>query len=323
MSLRRSALNRTFDRHREVIEFGVTFVVLATMPLLDLIAPEIAFHAQNLVPSWLPGPSQGTVVGRSWFWLAVGMVVVGAGYAAVDDLPIRITLPGRDDVGTASVAVVGPLLVAAGYFLVVQAIGTSVADAGSWAAIPDLSLGFLWWNAVVPGTLVGLGYGVLFYGAIWGGLRETFESREVWLAITALAGLYHWFVDPIWRLARSNALLVIALVFVVGTTLAVVELSRMRDAVSIRDAVSPTSAVALVFAIFLSFTVAVDVLSGATTAGELLTAGTWFVVFAIAAWGHERTRSVWIPVVTIALFQMTILVFPHLEATAGLVATGP
>jgi len=322
MSLPRSALNRTFDRHREVFEFGVAFVVLATMPLLDLVASEIAFYAQNLVPSWLPGPSQGTVVGRSWFWLAVGMIVVGSGYAGVRGRYLR-TEPTRMDLDAVSAAIVGPLLVAAGYLLVVHAIGTSVAEAGSWAAIPDLSAGFLWWNAVVPGVLVGLGYGILFYGAIWSGLRETLGPREALLAVTALAGLYHWFVDPIWRLARSNGHLVVALVFVVGTALAVVELSRMRDAVSIRDAVSPTSAVALVFAAFLSFTVAVDVLSGATTAGELLTAGTWFVVFAIAAWGHERTRSVWIPVLTIALFQIVLMVFPYLEAAAGLVPTGP
>ncbi|WP_135661905.1 hypothetical protein [Halorhabdus rudnickae] len=320
MSLHRSALHRTVDRHRDVIEFSATFVVLAMFPLLDLIAPEIAALVGGPVPNDLPGER---LLWRSWFWVAVEMVVVGVVYAAVRDRPVHATLPSRDDLNAVSVAVVGPLLAAVGYFLVVHAIGTSVADAGSWAAIPDLSAGFLWWNAVVPGALVALGYGILFYGAIWGGLRKTLGSREALLGVTALAGLYHWFVDPMWRLARSNALLVIALVFVVGTTLAVVELSRMRDAVSVRDALTPTNAVALVFAAFLSFTVAVDVLSGATTAGELLTAAVWFIVFAIAAWGRERTQSVWIPTLTVALFQLTILALPHFEATVGVVSTGP
>lgn len=320
MSLHLPTLNRAVRRHHEAIEFAAVYVALAVFPLVDVVAPRIAFHVGSLTPDGLPG---GVLLGRSWVWLVVSMVVVGVGYATIRGLRVPTGLPDRDDAGAVAVCTLSPLLVVAGYVLGTHAIDTSVAAVESTAAFPSPGIGFLWWNVVVPGILIGVGYGVLFYGAILGGLAGTLTARESLFAITTLAGLYHWLVDPIFRLARSNALLEVALVLVVGTGLAVVGLVRMDGAASVRDALTPTRVVALALAAVLAFGVAVDVISGATTVGDLLAVTGWVVVFAIAAWGRHRTRTVWVPTATIAVFQVAVLGVPYLEASLGLVATGP
>jgi len=319
MSLHRVAPNRSLARHRDAVEFGLTYLVLATFPVLDLILPGFAANADRLAPDWIPG---GVFLSRPWFWVVLAMFAVGVGYAAVRRLRVPLGLPGRDGLDAVGVTAVAPLLIAAGYFLATHALGTSVAAVGSIAAIPNPDPGFFWWNAVLPGVLVGLGYGVLFYGAILGGFREAFDPVEALLAVVTLAWLYHWFVDPVWRLARSNVLLTVALVFVVGTTFAVVELSRTDSDGTLRGALTPTRTVAIALAAFLAFTVAVDVLSGATTPGDLLLTAAWLAVFAVAARVRERARSIWPPTLTIALFQIALLALPSLEVTAGLVAVG-
>lgn len=293
--------------------------MLALFPIVDLLVPEVAFRIEQLAPDGLPG---GVLLGRPWFWVVLAMVVVAVGYARLRDLPIRVSLPGRGDLDTVAVAMGGTLLVAGVLLLALHAVGSSVAAAASVAGFPNPSPGFLFLNAVVPGVLVGLGYGFLFYGAILEGLTSTLRSRSAFVAIVALAGLYHWLVDPVWQLPLTNFHLLFALVFVVGTSLAIVELSRMDPGARLRDVLTPVRVGAIVLAAGLSFVVAVDVLSGATSAGELLLAGGWFVVFGLGAWVRVRSGSVVLPALAIAVFQVVLLAAPSLELTWGLVTTG-
>lgn len=313
MSRQRSDDRRGSHRYPEATEFGLAYLLLATLPLLDFLAPRLAFHAGNAVPSGLPG---AIFVNRSWFWVVTAMVVLGLAAARIRGVDIPFGRPADGAGRVVSIAVLGPTLVAGGLAVVVHVpLGSSVAEAGSLAAIPDLSPGFLLRNAVVPGLLVGLGYGILFYGAIQERLRAVVGTADAVLGTTVLAGFYHWLVDPVWTLARSNLLLLVALVFVVGTALATVELSRLDGDASLRTALSPTRLVALVLAGFLAFTVLVDLLSGATTPDELVLAAGWFGVLGLGAWCFERARSVWVPVVAVAVFQTTLLALPFFEAT--------
>jgi len=300
----------------EPVEFALAYVALATLPLLDVVAPELAFHVGSALPRSVTG---AVILTRAWFWVLGGMVLVGLVYAVARGCPLRLRPPARSDWKPLVVVALGPVLVAVGLAVVVHGLlGTTVATVTSNAAIPTLTPGFLWWNVLVPGLLVGIAYAVLFQGALQEHWRGVLGPREATLAIAALAGLYHWYVDPMWRLARSNALLLVALVFVVGTAVSAVELSRLEDADSFRAILAPTPLVALALAGVLGFTVVVDVLSGATTLGELLLAAAWLGVFGVAAWEYERTRSLWIPTISVALFQIALLGLPHLEAILGL-----
>lgn len=315
MSLRSEPTDHAAARH-QVVEFGLLYAVLALFPILDLVLPDVAWRVERLVPDALPG---SVLLGRTWFWVVVAMAVVAVGYALVRALPIRVGLPGRSDLGTVGVAACAPLILAGGLAVAVHVAGSSVGDVSAVAGFSNPSAGLLFWNAVVPGALVGVGYAFLFYGAILESLASALESRAAYLAVVVLAGLYHWYVDPVWRLPLTNVHLLVALVLVVGTTLAVVELSRLYPEASLREVLTPVPVVAVALAAAMAFVVATEVLAGSTSAGDVLLAGCWFTVFGLGAWAHDRRRSVWLPALAITVFQAAVLAMPSLELAWGLV----
>lgn len=303
-----------------VLAFVGVFATLALLPLFDVVALEVAFYVAGLVPRSVPG---GTILGRQWFWVVVATVAVGVGYRLLRGMRLQRSLPRTAPGPTLAFAVGGPLLCYGILVGIVHATtNTSVTAIAHLAYAPVVSAGFIWWNAVLPGLLIGLAYGVLFFGAIQAHLRERLEPVEAVLAVTLVAGGYHWLVDPIVVSARSNLLRLIPLALVVGTGFAGVALWRMRGATTLSAALSPARILAVGLAAILTFGLAVDVISGTITAGELLLAAAWFGVLGVAAAGFERTRSTLIPAVAVALFQVSLLVTPAIEAGLG-IATLP
>lgn len=317
MSPREADLPALARRHPDAVTFAAVYLALATLPLVAQIAPELAFRVSTVAPNDIPG---AVFLGRTWFWIVLGMVAVGILYTRLHsgELPA-----GVRRVRIAGIALLAPLCVVAALALAVNALsGSSVTEAGSLAYVPEPSAAFLFRNAAVPGAIIGLGYGVLFHGAIQGQLRDRFGPGEAAAAVTALSGLYRWLVDPAATLARSNALRLAVLALVVATGYATVLLFRIADEPSLSAALTPARIVVLGLPGFLAFGVTVDVLSGATTAAELLVAAAWFAAFGVAAWAYERARSVWHPSLAVAAFQTAFLSAPYVESAAGLAPLG-
>lgn len=320
MSLSRLGGPRLRRPRPDAVTFGLVYLALAALPILDEVAPELASASSTVLPASAPG---AVLPARAWFWVVIGMVAVGLVFAGLGSRTLPVGLPRRDAARVVGLAVVGPLLAWTVVLVAVHgATGTSVTRIAQLVYVPALTPGFVWGNAVVPGLLTGLGYGVLFNGAIQEHLRKRFTPREAVVALTVVAGLYRWIVDPVWTFARSNALLLVALVFIVGSGYAAVELSRMRDDQSLTAALTPTRVAVFALGGFMAFTLAVDVLSGATEPGDLLVAAAWFAVFAIAASLHERARSIWVPTLAVAVFQIAVLLTPLLEGALGLRLVG-
>lgn len=296
------------------------FAALALLPLFNVVALEVAFYVAQLVPRSVPG---ATIVGRGWFWIVVATIAVGLGYGMLHDVDLRLSPPRGTPGRTLAFALGGPLLCYGVLFGIVHvATATSLTAVAQLAYAPVVSVGFIWWNAVLPGLLIGLAYGVLFFGAVQAHLRERVDPGEAVLAVTVVAGGYHWLVDPIVVAVRSNLLRLIPLALIVATGFAGVALWRMQGAATLTDALSPARVVAIGLAAVLAFGLAVDVISGTLTPDELLLAAAWFGVFAIAAVGYERTRSTLVPTTSVAVFQIALLVTPALEAGLG-IATLP
>jgi hypothetical protein len=291
------------------------FVSLALLPLLDSIAPRLAHTIGGPITRSLPGTY---VVGRSWFWVLLGMVVVGMSYHAIRTGSFPLGRPRGNLRLAVSLAVLAPLGVLASLVVLVGVgLGASVATAADAAAIP-LSPVIAYRTALI-GLCVGLGYGVLVHGALHAHVRERVGPGAAVAATTVLAGLYHWQVDPMTTLSRSVAHSLVGIVLIVGTGATVAVLSRHRRHQPPATTLSPGHLVVFALAGLLAFGLLVDLLSGATSPAELLVASAWLVVFGVAARVREQTESIWPAVVGIGLFQIGMLLLPTTEIALGLV----
>lgn len=310
------AVDRFLARRPDATTFATIYLALGTLPLVAIVAPELAFHVSNVVPRGVPGR---VFLRRAWFWVTVTMVLVGVAYARLRDGELPTGLPEHRTFAAVAVALGAPLAVATALTLVVEGLlGTAIEDAAHIVYIPRAPPSFFLRNAVAPGVIIGVAYGVLFYGAIQDHLRERFGPTVAVSAVATLAGLYHWFVDPVATTGRSSLLPLVVLVLVVATGYATVLLSRIADAPSLTAALNPARIAVFALAGLLAFGVAVDLLSGATTAAELLVAVAWFAALTLAAELQERTRSLWIPTATVAAFQTAYLLTPYLGPAIGL-----
>lgn len=295
--------------------FVAAYLALALLPLVDIVAPDLAFRVDSVVG----GVPLLDLLGRQWAWIVLAMVVLGGGYASLRRVRLAAGLPRRDASPMVAGAVLTGLLIVGVLLVVVNVVlGQSLSDVADVGYRPALPVGFVWWNVVVPGLLGGIAYGVLFTGAIQSDLRRHVGARLTVLAIATVAGLYHWLVDPLTTLARSNLLLVAALVPLVGTGYAVVSLAQLEDDTSLRAALTPSRVLALVLAGIMGFLLAVDVLSGHLTMAELSLAAAWVAVFGLAAAARERADSLWAGALVVSVCWLAIWLSPYLEAALGL-----
>ncbi len=295
---------------RSLTAFGAVFLALLAVLGVYVLSEHLVVAAGGLLAP-LPGPD---LLRRRWVWVALGMVAVGLGFAAVDDGAVAAR-PSPGPLGVVGAAFGGVVLVYAGVFVTVEVgLGRSLATTAHVATIPHPSLAIVWWNAVVPGLLVGLAYGWCFYRGFQGALRSAIDPRSALVGVTVLAGLYHWLVDPLATSAASLTGLVLVLCLVVASGYLAADLRSLGTDADLATLLSPTRIVALAMAAFLGVGVLVDVLAGSTTPAELALSLAWILVFAIAATAYERTRSALGPILLVAVFQAGLLLAPALAA---------
>lgn len=189
-------------------------------------------------------------------------------------------------------------------------LGRVVFDVPSGFGTPSLAV-VLESVAVVP-ILVGVGFGLLFNGAIQASLYERVGPAGAVAAVVSLAGVY--------PLAAADFggqfpwLATVAVAAVVPVAAAAVALAALeflgmdRDAAGSGAILHATAVGVLVAwtalaAYWLAASLALAELDiGAAAGAAFLTSPAVLVATAAAGYGYERARSVWVPVVAFAAF---------------------
>jgi len=298
------------DRPPDVVPFLRVYAALLVVLLADALAPTVAGGVADAVPASTPGWS---LVAQPWPWTAFGTLLLGVGYARRFGADPSVV--GRPAVGARvlALATLGPLGIAA-------TLAGAVAvlfDAGAAAAGPvpiaiDPPLAELPWLVGVPVLIVGVSHAVLFFGAIQPHLRDHHGPDAAVLAAGILAGLFHWFVDPIGTVRPSLALTAGFAGLVTATTYATVLLVRAWDADSLAGVRSPAGVVALGATSLLATGVLVEVFAGGTTGPELLAALAWLATTVVAARVRETSASLGLAALTVVVFAAAFRLWPYL-----------
>jgi len=201
--------------------------------------------------------------------------------------------------------------------LVANALDTSVSSIAQVGYSPTAQLSFLVSTSFVPAALRGLAYGLLFFGVVHERLRRVTTPRHAILLTPIIAGFFREVTGGSLNATDFEASAIPYLVTIVvvsvafGTCVGLLYRGTVRDSLAdvLRFAYVPVFVVGL-----LGFVgVALELGEFPTSAVDLL----WIGVFGIAAYGYERTRSVWVPVVAMAAFAAGLDAAGYLETVAG------
>jgi hypothetical protein len=151
---------------------------------------------------------------------------------------------------------------------------------------------------------VGLGYGFLFFGVVHERLRDVTTPRHALVLTPAVVGFF-WkmqgnvqteLLDPM-ALAHFAVLVAVSVGF--GASLGLLYQGVFRDSANnlVRTAYVPVFVVGLLGI--------VGVVSGLDFPTGLLDV-LHLAAFGLAAYGYERTRSIWVPIFVVALFLAAV-----------------
>lgn len=310
-----TAATATVDPDRDATALGLG-ALFAGLVAISLWASAVGTAARSV-----SGPLDGSsaIVVVSGLTSLAGLGLGAVAYARYRGLDIGTAAPFRGAWLTTLGAIAAPAVLVAG----VAAAGNVLADVTlsamtqRWVA-GDAVPRVLLVTAVVPAVFVGVGYGVLFCGVVYERVRALVGPDHAVAVAAAMVAFFRLLpIDAVAGLPVSlgNAVeLVASLVFGVAFGMAVGVLSRhVRTGAPLR-ALDPRHAAVLVLAGVGIVGVATDLTSLSRTVGDLL----WITALGVAIVGYERTRSVWVPVLSIATFQVAVLAVLYLEARLGL-----
>lgn len=235
----------------------------------------------------------------------VGLALTAGLYARIRGVEIPVGLPAdgswRAAVGTLLTA---PLLVAVAGIAGHLVLDTSVSAMVQIRYSPDTRLSFLVLSSFVPALFTGLGYGFLFFGVVHERLRDVTTPRHAVVLTPAVVGFF-WkmqgnvqseLLDPM-ALAHFAVLVAVSVGF--GASLGLLYQGVFRDSANdlVRAAYLPVFVLGLLGI--------VGVISGFTFPTGLLDV-LHLAAFGLAAYGYERTRSIWVPIFVVALFLAAV-----------------
>ena len=299
----------------DTVEFGLLYLLLVAVSVFEFVAVEWLYDPVDAAISIGPGGVMlvGSILGVTGFVVAPLLFVRLRGVA----VPTR--LPGRGAVTTAVLAVVAPLgilAVMAGVAHVLLQSTISGVTQGWYGS--EVSVAFLVQMAILPALLTGIGYGLLFNGAVQGAIRERFDARSGIAVVAVIGGAYQLFHPEVGSRPVSLAfgLVLFGLVVLLGYVACL--LVRFRDWTDgVREQLTHPQTMVLVLGIVTVASLLVDVAMGGTELTEVLLTGSWTAVFAVAAIGYERTRSIWVPMLSVAVFQLAIGLTQYAEFLYG------
>jgi len=300
------------ERDRTALGLGALFAALVAITVWTSAVGVLA----RLASRWVDGAPMALLVVSALTSLA-GLALGAVTYARYRDLDIGFAPPRRGSWPTALAVTLAPAALA----VCVAVAGNALFDAGLSAMTqrwidPDASVGALIRLAVVPAAFVSVGYGLLFCGVVYEGVRDLRPGRAVAVA-TTLVGVF-WLlpvdVGPFPTTPGAAVEVALSLVFGVAFGMAVGVLARHRRTAAPLRSLEARHVAVLVLAAVGVLGLGTDLAPLAQTAGDLL----WIAAFGIGLLGYERTRSVWVPVASLAAFQTALVAVIYVEARVGL-----
>ena len=303
------------DRQRDATALGLggVFAVLVGVSLWASLVAYAARHATRWV-----GGSVGPLLLVSGIASVVGFGLGSAAYARYRGLHVGLSLPRRGSRATAAGVVLAPAVLTVGTALVGNALfGVSLSSVtGRWIS-PDASAEILLWTVVLPAAFIGVGYGLLFCGVAYERVRQLVAPEHTVAVAAALTGFF-WLlpVDALgFALTVGNVVeLALTLMFGVAFGAGLGVLYRRVGDDAPTEGLERRHRFALVVAAVGVGGVATELTDLPGAVGDLL----WVLVLGIAVLGYGRTRSMWVPALSIAVFRVTLGVVVYAESVLGL-----
>lgn len=252
---------------------------------------------EQLVTTFLNGP------------VIAGLLV--AAYASARELPFRTDPPERERVGFAAAAVL-----VAGAVGLVLAIWYAVASTAAAGPVldgffgPELTAGRLLGQVLLPAVFVGVGWALLYNGAVQETLERHHGRAGTLAATAALVASYGSVAAPLAAGAGparsavgSTVAVLLGLLAAYVAALGADRITRSSDGVP--AAPVATTAGVVVVAVPLLGLSAAGLVPGQFAAG----AAALGVVTAVGAVGYDRCRSLWVPALAFAAFLAASDVF--------------
>ncbi|MFC4551594.1 MULTISPECIES: hypothetical protein [Halorussus] len=303
------------NRHPEAIALSSLFLALTAAHLWAALVVTYAFRpADGLVGD---GPLS-TFVLSLFLTHGLGLAVGAAALARILDIEVPLGPPAVDRLPAAAAVVSAPVLL-----VCAVAVTANVAFDASLATLvqthysPQVGPSFVVVRAFVPAAFAAVGYGLLFFGVVQQRLRALTGPSHATVLTTVVAGVY-WVGRPITSSVtrfEPNAVPGFAATVLAGAAFCFCVGHLYRGAVHesltsvLRVRYAPVFAVGL---LALSAVLA-DLADPVGGTRDLL----WVATFAVGAFGYERTRSVWVPVLALAALQFSVDVVALLEAILG------
>lgn len=172
--------------------------------------------------------------------------------------------------------------------------------------------------SVLPVAFVGLGYGFLFCGVAYERVRDLIGPDDAVAVAAALVGFF-WLL-PVEALqglrlgVGSVVEIALSLVFGVAFGMGIGILYRYDE--SRVDGLDARHVVVLAVAMVGVAGVTTEVTELPRAASDVM----WVAVLGLAVFGYERARSVWIPVLSIVVFEVVLVGVVYAESLLGLAA---
>lgn len=260
---------------------------------------------------WLHGAADlpvfpGDVV-TSLLTSAVAMGLPALIYARVREIDMRIEVPDRNAVSLVGGAAVMAALAGVGGMVAFTAtVDTRIIMPIRGLGDPQLSASMLLLDVVLPGVFVGIGLGILYTGALQERLREYVSPAGAVAAVTALIGissLEFRIGQP--TTAVATAATVPAVVFLSLLAAFLVVWGTQSFSQSLDSELTPSVAASVSGLVVVLSLLGMSAV-GLLTATFVLYAISFTVLAAIATVGYERSRSVWVPALAFASYQIVV-----------------
>lgn len=244
--------------------------------------------------------------------LLIGPVALGVpaiAYARVRGIDVDLSFPDRDARAViAAVVLVAALGAGVVWTVAYLATGTGLFDPHfTDPAGAQFSAGAWLGRVVLPVLFVGLGWSLLYNGAIQPHLRERLGAAGAVAAVTTLLSLVWWTSPGVARvggpLTTTAAMAGGVLLSLLVALLLAWGLGHARR--SLDWELTPATAV-VVGVLAVSLVVAVTVAASAYRTALVSWGLGYPVAVAAATLGYERSRSLWVPVAAYATFLLLI-----------------
>ena len=298
---------RLYRRNPESTEFALLLLLLVATTLWQSLVVRGYGLLLDAVPAWPDAP----LVFGGFLAYVVGAGAVAVVYARVRGVEIPFGLPARGSLPAVALATLAPPALVAAVVLAGDATGVTaraMTQSSYGAVIP---LGFLVQTAVVPAVLAGVGTALLFHGAVQGTLRERVDPDHAAALTTLAAALFFLFGpvsvrDPVTLfLALFGGATLAAVGYGLGLAYAGATTGSVRGAFEGRDGVV-VATVAVLGVLLL--------LSGVHGFPDAVHLCLRVAVVGVGAHAYERTRSVWVPTLALATFEVSMRLAVYVES---------